>query len=283
MGAHISVHYRVFRLISKVHTLDLVPLLLEPVHNPSPQPTFVDHHQRRFVLLDSVDHIPHHRHGVVPTVARYVNNIPALTHRNDRGVRAVARRVYPDDDGRGQVLVLLPPHRLVHDVRPNELVVPRAWEHPVDLDVRLARVRPVLLDNPLVDLLVRTLYRACVHHLSFPKRPLGVERFVEVPRVAARVGERQPEPVGRVLRKESTCHRPDRIGDTTGLVKHHQHAVVVMHTRVGVRILFRPQPPFDAPVPGALLQVPLDQFGQPLGGHQPGGRDFKPVAVNRHR
>ena len=69
--------------------------------------------------------------------------------------------------------------------------------------MRLRGVRSVFVNDLLIDLLVCTFNRAGVHYLGGPELPLAVERFVEVPRIAARVTERQPEPVGCVLGKEA--------------------------------------------------------------------------------
>ena len=194
-----------------------------------------------------------HRHGVVALVPLDRHDVPALPDGDHRRVSAKPGWVYPDDDGRAQVFVLFPRHRVIHQTAANELVVAGVRERPVHLNVRLVRVRPVLRDDLLVDLFVSTLDRARVYLLAAPKVPLAVEGFVEVPRVAARVAERQPEPVGRVLCEEAACHRPDRVVDAAGFVEHHHDAVVVVDARVGVRILSRPQPTLDAPVPRAFL------------------------------
>ena len=168
-------------------------------------------------------------------------------------------------------------HGVVDEMDRDELVISSRGKLTVDLNMRLNAVRPVFLDDLLIDRLVCSFDRAGIHGLVAPEVPLGVERLVEVARVAAGVGERHPEAVGRVLGEEARSHLPDGVRDTASLIEHQQHTIKVVNARVGVRVLFRPQPPLDAPVARALLQVALDQLGQPFGGHDTGGRDLEPV------
>ena len=168
-------------------------------------------------------------------------------------------------------------HGVVDEMDRDELVISSRGKLTVDLNMRLNAVWSVLKDDLLIDGLVCSFDRAGIHGLVAPEVPLGVERFVKVARVAAGVGERHPEAVWRVLGKEARCHLPDGVRNTACLVKHQQHAVEVVNACVGVGVLFRPQAALDAPVARALLQVALDQFSQPLGGHDTGSRDLKPV------
>ena len=149
--------------------------------------------------------------------------------------------------------------------------------------MRLARIRPILLNDALIHRLVRPLHRPGVHHPCLPKRPLAIKRLVEVPRVAARVAKRQPKPIRRVLRKKPSRHRPDRVINTAGLIKYHQHTIIVMHPRICIRILSTPQPPLHTPVPSPLLQILLHQLSQPLRRRNPRRTHLKPMRVQRHR
>ena len=91
------------------------------------------------------------------------------------------------------------------------------------------------------------------------------------------------EAVRRVLREEPVTDRPDAVGDTGRFVEDQHHAIPVVNPCVGVGVLLRPQPPLDGPVARAFLQVALDQFRDPLRGHDACGGDLKPVAVDGHR
>jgi len=99
--------------------------------------------------------------------------------------------------------VLRPLHGVVHEVDADELVVAFAGELAKDLDVGLVAVRAVFVDDALVEVLVGALDLAGVDVTLAPERPLGVERLVEVPRVAPGVAEGEVEAVRRVLREEA--------------------------------------------------------------------------------
>ena len=94
-----------------------------------------------------------------------------------------------------------------------------------------------------------------------------MERLKEIPAVAPRVGKREPVSIRNVFREEARRDRPDGVGDTASLVEDYHHAVVVVGTGVAVGVLFRPQLAFGGPVARAFLQVALDQFAHPFGGH----------------
>ena len=202
--------------------------------------------------------MPDHRHGVVAPVAQDLDDVSALPDGDHCRVRPEPRWVYPDHDGRRVVLVWLPLHGLVGQVRRYELVVACAWKLTVHLNVRLCRVGPVLSDDLLVGLPVGALYCAGVHHLGFPEVPLGVEGLVKVASVAPGVTEREPEPVRCVLSKKTCRHRPDTVRNTTGLVEDDAHPVEVVYASECVRVLLGPQPTLDRPVARAFLQVALD-------------------------
>ena len=257
-------------------------MLLQAVYDARPQPSLVHDDHGWLVLLNGLYDPSHGLHGVVALVPLDRDDVAALPHGDDRAVGPEPRRVHADYDGCRQVLGPLALHRLVYRDGPNELVVRCVGKLTVHLDVRLAAVRAVLVDNLLVDLLVGPLDRPGVHDLVAPEVPLGVEALVEVPAVAARIGERQPEPVGRVLGEEPRRHRPDGVVDARRLVEHQHDARHVVHARVRVGVLRRPQPPFDAPVARAHAQVALDQLGKPLGWHQTGGAYLEPMAVEGH-
>ena len=223
--------------MSEVDPLDLVPLLLQPVDDAGAQAPLVDHHQRRLVRLDSVDDVAHHRHGVVALVALDRHDVASLPDGDDRTVGPKPCRVHADDDGRRRVFVLRSPHGVVDSGRPDELVVGRVGELTVHLDVGLGAVGAVLVNDLLIDLLVRMLDRARVHDLGVPKVALGVKAFVEVAAVAPRVAERQPEAVRRVLREEARRDRPDAVVDTAGFVEHQHDPGEVVNARVGVGVL----------------------------------------------
>ena len=208
------------------------------------------------------------------------NNIPPLPHSDNCCIRTESGWVYADHYGCWLILILRPFHGVVYQIGRYELIVALRWKLTVHLDVRLWRISAILVDNLLVCLLVRSFYCTGIHHLGNPELPFAVKRFVEVPRVAARVAERHPESVGRVLCKEARRHRPDWVVNTRRLVEHNQHTVEVVHTRVGVGILGWPQSAFDTPVACALLKITLDQFREPLGRHHSRGRYLKPMAVD---
>jgi hypothetical protein len=73
MAPHISArllpYMRLLLLLPKLTPLDLVPLLLEAVHDARAQPALVDDDQRGLVLLDGVDDVADHFHRVVAAVA----------------------------------------------------------------------------------------------------------------------------------------------------------------------------------------------------------------------
>ena len=206
LGALVAVHELLLRLVAEVDASDLVPLLLEPVHDACAQTAFIDAHERRLVLFDGVDDVPDHFHRVRAAVPLEGDDVAPLPYGDDGGVGAEPRRVDADGDGRGLVLVLGPLHGVIDDVAGDELVVTFTGEGAVHFDVGLVAVWPVLVDDALVEVLVRPLDLARVDVARAPEVALGVERLVEVPRVAPRVGERQMEAVRRVLREEAVRH-----------------------------------------------------------------------------
>ena len=175
-----------------------------------------------------------------------------------------------------------PAHGVVHQARADKLVVRCVWKLPIDLDVRLGAVRPVLVNDLLIDLLVGMLDRPRVHKLRIPKLPLGMEALIKIPVVAPRVAEGQPKAVWCVLSKEPRRHTPNAVVNTAGFVEHQQDAGEVVDPGVGVRVLGRPQPPLDVPIAGADLEVAFHQLRQPLGRQHPRRARLEPMAVERH-
>ena len=261
LGTLVAPHDLVLGLIAEVDAAYLVPLLLQPVHDACAQPALVDADQRGLELLYGVDDVAGHFHRVCAAVPPQLQDVASLPYGDDGGVRPKACRVYSYDDGRAVILDGWPLHGVIDQSAADKLVVTFAGEVAVHLDGGLVAVRPVLVDNALVEVLVRPLDIAGVNDACGPERPLAVKRLVEIPRVAARVGESQMEPIWCVFSKETIRYGPDAVGDTAGFVEDQHDAVEVVDTCVGVGVLFGPQPAFDRPVARAFLEVALNQFG----------------------
>ena len=133
----------------------------------------------------------------------------------------------------------------------------------------------------LVDGFIRIFNLAGVDVLRLPEFSFRVEALIEIPLVASWVAEGEPEAVRCVLRKEARRHRPDGVWDTACFVEYDHHTVEVVHARVRVGVLLRPQPAFDRPVPRAFLQVSLDDLRQPLGRHHPRRGHLEPMTVEQ--
>ena len=186
-----------------------------------------------------------HFHRVRASVTAYFDDVAPLPDGDDGRVTAEARWIDADCDGCGVVLVLRPLHGVIDQLHANELVIAFAGELTVDLDIGLVAVGPILVDDALVDVFVGSLDRAGVNVARLPERSLGVERLVEIACVATRVGKRQMEAMRRILREEAVTDRPDAVWNTGRFVEYKAHPVEVVHPCVRVRVLFRPQSPFD--------------------------------------
>ena len=127
----------------------------------------------------------------------------------------------------------------------DELVIAFAGELTINFNIGLVAVGPILVDDALIDVLVGSLDRAGVDVARLPERPLGVERLVKIACVATRVGEGQMEAMRRILCEETITDRPDAVRNTGRFVEYETHPVEVVDPCVSVRVLFRPQPPFN--------------------------------------
>ena len=181
--------------------------------------------------------MPDHRHGILTLVSFDRHDVPALSDTDDGAVRTTACRVNADNDRRRHVLVSRPFERFLDHRWRDELILACAWKLTVHLDLGLRRVCAVLLDDLVVDRFVRVFYCPGVDAACVPERPLGVEALKEVALVSARVAEREPVPVRRVLREEASPHLPDRVGYAAALVEDEHHPVLVVYARIAVRIL----------------------------------------------
>ena len=180
--------------------------------------------------------------------------------------------------------MLRTPHGVVDQVWRDELILTRLWKVPIDFHTRLIGVLTILIDDLLIDGLVGTFDRAGIDLFGLPEFALtALHGLVEIPGVAPTIGERKPVSVRDVFSKEARCNGPDGVRYPTGFVENHHHAVHVVRSGVGVRVLLAPQLALSSPVPGAFLQVAFDQFSQPVCRIQTRSRRLPPVRVDRHR
>ena len=142
-------------------------------------------------------------------MAHDLHNVPPLAHRNHRGIGPKPCWVYADDDRRRQILVLGPLHRIIDDIGCDKLIIPRIWELTVHLNVRLGRVRPVFVNNLLINSLIRPLDLPCIDYFCLPKLPFGVKTLVKIAGIAPWVAKRHPKAVWCVFREETRRHSPD--------------------------------------------------------------------------
>jgi hypothetical protein len=139
----------------------------------------------------------------VSSDAQYVS---ALPYRYYGSVGTKACWIHSDHDGRGLVGYSGTFHCLVNQRVSDELVVARVGELTVDFNVRGAGVGAILVNDLLVDGLIRAFDGAGIDNFISPKVSLGVKTLIKVTRVTTGVAEAQPKAIRGIFRKKARCN-----------------------------------------------------------------------------
>ena len=260
-----------------------VPQLPQPVDDPRAV-AGVNAHRVRLVAVDGLGHPVRQLHVVQPVelLGRDAPGVPPSAEPKNALVRARPGHVHPQDQGGAIVRDQFPVPGAVGHVHADELLIRLHREAAVDLDEGLVGIRPVLVDDLLVDLRVQPLHRPRVDLLRLPIRPVLVERLEKRAGVAPGVAENEPVPMRADVREEALGHVPDHLGDAGRLVEQDHHAPGIVRSGERVRVILAPKLGLGIVILRVDPELLHQELREPVIRTHQGRRDLEPVGVQTH-